>query len=180
VAILPIVLLGRAGDEVLRRPANRVRDVRDPAVQKLIDDMFETMRDAPGVGLAAPQVGVPLRLIVVERTDEQHDAFALANPEIVKVGGKRRTSEGCLSIPGFQGDIDRHESVTVKGLNREGKEVRIKAPKSSLLAQALEHEIGHINGSLYIDLVEKPEDLYRVKPAPPRSQQQKKETEAAG
>lgn len=178
MAILPIVLLGRAGDEVLRRPANRVRDVRDPAIQKLIDDMFETMRDAPGVGLAAPQVGLPLRLIVVERTDDEHGPFALANPEIVKVGGRRRISEGCLSIPGFQADIYRHEAVTVKGISREGKEVRIKAPNASLLAQALEHEIGHVNGSLYIDLVEKPDDLYRVKPVPPRSQQ--KEKEAAG
>ena len=165
MAILPIVLLGTKNDAVLKKPASRVRDVREPSVQRLIDDMFETMRDAPGVGLAAPQVGVPLRLIVVEQTAEDQPAFALANPEIVKRTGQRRITEGCLSIPGYQGELVRAQSVVARGLNREGKEVRIKAPPDSLLAQALEHEIGHINGVLYIDNLENPEDLYRIRPA---------------
>ena len=163
MAIIHIVVLGGPGDDVLRRPSNRVRDVRDRSIQRLIDDMFETMRDAPGVGLAAPQVGTPLRLIVVEETDPEHPAFALANPEIVKTSGRRRVTEGCLSIPGYQGELYRSETVVAKGLDRRGKEVRIKAPKGSLLAQALEHEIGHINGNLYIDWLEKREDLYRIR-----------------
>lgn len=166
MAIIPIVKLGDANDAVLRRPSNRVRDVRDPSVQRLIEDMYETMRDAPGIGLAAPQVGVPLRLIVVERTDGDHPAFALANPEVVKRSGRRRVTEGCLSLPGYQGELDRSETVIVKGLDRNGKEIRLKAPACSLLAQALEHEIGHINGNLYIDNIERPEDLYRLRPEP--------------
>ena len=165
MAILPIVVLGGPNDDVLRRPCSRVRDVREAKIQRLIDDMFETMRDAPGVGLAAPQVGVPLRLIVVEQTDDQHPAFALANPEFVKRSGRRRVTEGCLSIPGYQGELYRSEVVVVKGIDRHGKEVRIKAPKDSLLAQALEHEIGHINGNLYIDNLESPDDLYRIRAA---------------
>jgi len=165
VAILEIVVLGGPNSDVLRRPSNRVRDVRERSVQTLIEDMFDTMRHAPGVGLAAPQVGVPLRLIVVEQTDPEHPAFALANPDIVKTAGQRRITEGCLSVPGYQGEILRAESVVVKGIGPDGKEVRIKAPAGSLLSQALEHEIGHINGVLYIDRVERPEDLYRIRPA---------------
>jgi peptide deformylase len=165
VAILPIVLLGGPGEEVLKRASSRVRDMRDRKIQRLIEDMFETMRDAPGVGLAAPQVGVPLRLIVVEQTDPEHPPFALANPEFVKRSGRRRVTEGCLSIPGYQGELFRSQVVVVKGIDRDGKEVRIKAPKDSLLAQALEHEIGHVNGNLYIDNLEGPEDLYRIRAA---------------
>jgi peptide deformylase len=162
VAVIPIVRLGQPNDAVLRNPSKRVRDVRDPAIQRLIEAMFETMRKAPGVGLAAPQVGVPLRLIVVEKTDDEHPAFALANPEIVRANGRRRVTEGCLSVPGYQGDIARAESVVVKGIGTNGKEMRIKAPKNSLLSQALEHEIDHINGNLYIDHLDTQRDLYRI------------------
>jgi peptide deformylase len=162
MAIRPIVIAGTPEGEILRRPAHRVRDVRDRAIQKLIEDMFETMRDAPGVGLAAPQVGVPLRLVVIEAT-EANPPLVLANPEIVKSFGRRRVTEGCLSVPGYQGELWRAEQVLVKGLDASGKEVRIKAPPNSLLSQALEHEIGHINGTLYTDLIEKPEDLYRIR-----------------
>lgn len=163
MAIRPIVAVGTTEGDVLRHPANRVRAVRDASVQKLIDDMFDTMRDAPGVGLAAPQVGVPLRLIVIERT-EDNEPFTLANPEIVKKSGERRITEGCLSVPGYQGELTRAQQVLVKGLDRTGKEVRIKAPPNSLLSQALEHEIGHLNGTLYIDLIGNPADLYRLRP----------------
>lgn len=163
MAIRPIVEAGTAAGELLRRPSNRVRDVRDPGVQQLIADLFETMRDAPGAGLAAPQVGVPLRLVVIERT-EHSEPLVLANPEIVKSSGRRKITEGCLSVPGYQGEVWRAERVLVKGLDAKGKEIRIKAPADSLLAQALEHEIGHINGTLYIDLIEDPQDLYRIRP----------------
>jgi peptide deformylase len=154
-----------------------VRDIREPAIQRLIDDMFETMRDATGVGLAAPQVGLPLRLIVVEQTDEEHPPFALANPEFVKRSGGRRVTEGCLSIPGYQGELNRSETVVVKGVGRDGREVRIKAPKGSLLAQALEHEIGHVNGTLYVDLLEGPDDLYRIRTTPREAVTQREERE---
>ena len=169
MAILPIVTLDSPNAAVLRRPSNRVRDVRERAIQKLIDDMIETMRDAPGVGLAAPQVGVLLRLVVIEKTDEGFPELVLANPEIVRKSGSRRITEGCLSIPGWQGELLRAEAVVVKGIGRDGKDVRIKAPPNSLLSQALEHEIGHINGKLYIDNIERQEDLYRIRTAPPRS-----------
>lgn len=169
MTVLPLVLLGQPNDSVLRAPSKRVRDMGDPSIRRLIEDMFETMREAPGVGLAAPQVGVPLRLIVVERTDDEHPAFALANPEIVRSSGRRRVTEGCLSIPGYQGELFRSASVVVKGIGRDGKELRVRAPQDSLLAQALEHEIGHINGNLYIDNLDSPDDLYRVTSAPSRA-----------
>ena len=165
MAIRPIVEAGTAAGDVLRKPANRVRDVRERSVQQLIEDMYETMRDAPGVGLAAPQVGVPLRLVVIEQTDA-NPPLALANPEIVKLSGRRKITEGCLSVPGYQGEVWRAEQVLVKALDAKGKEIRIKAPANSLLAQALEHEIGHINGTLYIDLIEDPQDLYRIRARP--------------
>ena len=105
------------------------------------------MHAAPGVGLAAPQVGIPLRVIVIG-LPEQED-IALINPQIVRRKGERLVNEGCLSLPGYVGELKRAELVTVKGLNPDGKEIRIKADE--LLAQALEHEIDHLNGVLYID-----------------------------
>jgi len=166
VAIREIVVLGSPHEAVLHRPSAKVRDLRDRALQRLIDDMFETMRDAPGVGLAAPQIGVPLRLVVVEKVHDDFPALVLINPEIVKRNGERRVTEGCLSVPGYQGELNRAESVVVKALDRTGKEIRIKAPPHSLLSQALEHEIGHINGNLYIDNLARREDLYRIRVGP--------------
>ena len=166
MAVLPIRM---AGDPVLRRKAKKVRKV-DASIQKLVDDMIETMRDAPGVGLAANQVGVLLRVIVIEvpvEDDEDEDApirrelYTLINPQIVKRSGEREIEEGCLSIPGYKAETPRSISVTVKGLNRDGKEIRIKA-KDNLLAQALEHEIDHINGVLYIDRLESTDQLVKL------------------
>jgi peptide deformylase len=116
------------------------------------------MRDAPGVGLAAPQVGISLRLVVIETPEVP--AFALINPEVVRTSGRRWLEEGCLSIPGYRGDLYRSVKVTVKGLDRQGRRVRIRAA-DDLLAQALEHEIDHTNGLLYIDLLNGPEHLHR-------------------
>lgn len=160
MAILPI---RRAGDPVLREKARRVRKI-DSSIQKLIEDMWETMYDAPGVGLAAPQVGVPLRVIVIDVPE--HEPIALVNPEIVKRSGERRVDEGCLSVPGFRGEITRSVKVVAKGIDpATGKEVRIKA-ENDLLAEALEHEIDHINGILYIDYLPGPEALIPLSDAP--------------
>lgn len=174
MAVLPIRILG---DPVLREKAKRVRKI-DASIQQLIDDMIETMRDAPGVGLAANQVGVLFRVIVIqvpeedeERTEDRDDwqLITLINPQIVKRSGERILDEGCLSIPGYKAQVPRSVNVTVKGLNREGKEVRIKA-KDSLLAEALEHEIDHINGVLYVDHLESMDELIKIEEEPEESE----------
>jgi len=134
----------------------------DASIQRLIDDMIDTMREASGVGLAAPQIGVSLRVIVIEVPDEE--VIALVNPEIVKRAGQRLLDEGCLSIPGYRAEVTRSLNVVVKGLDRQGRPVRIKA-KDDLLAHALEHEIDHINGVLYIDHLESLDELIRIEPA---------------
>ncbi len=160
MAILPI---RRAGDPVLREKARRVR-AGDSSIHKLIDDMWETMYDAPGVGLAAPQIGVSLRVIVIDVGDGKQ--IALLNPEIVKRSGERRVDEGCLSVPGFRGEITRSVKVLAKGLDPyTGKEVRIKS-EDDLLAEALEHEIDHVNGILYIDYLSGPDALIPLGDAP--------------
>ncbi|MBI5948376.1 MAG: peptide deformylase [Chloroflexi bacterium] len=160
MAIIPI---RRAGDPVLREKARRVRAI-DSSILKLIEDMWETMYDAPGVGLAAPQIGIPLRVVVIDVHD--YPPFALVNPEIVKRSGERRCDEGCLSVPGFRGEITRSVKVLAKGLDpKTGKEVRIKG-ENDLLAEALEHEIDHVNGILYIDYLSGPEALIPLSDAP--------------
>ena len=143
MAIIPIRVVP---DPVLRQKSKRVRSI-DGSIYKLIDNMIETMHAAPGVGLAAPQVGTLLRVIVIG-IPEQED-IAIINPEIVRRKGERLVNEGCLSLPGYIGQVTRAITVTVKGRDQNGKEIRIKADE--LLAQALEHEINHINGILYID-----------------------------
>lgn len=151
----------------LRQKAKKVKKI-DASLQKLIDDMIETMEDAPGQGLAAPQIGIPLRVIVIdakpgELEDEEQEVavqLQLVNPEIVEKSGEQFGEEGCLSIPGYVGNVRRALYVTVKGMNRKGKEVKIKA--SHNLARALLHEIDHLDGILYTDLLEKPEDLFRL------------------
>ncbi len=154
MAILPIQ---RFGNPVLREKSKRVTTV-SKSIQKLIDDMIETMQNAYGAGLAAPQVGRLLRIIIIEIPDEK--LFALINPEIVKKSGERIVTEGCLSFPGYRGEIKRAESVTCKALDRNGKAIRIKA--TDLLAQSLEHEIDHLNGILYIDHLESEDTLEKV------------------
>jgi len=147
-------------DPVLRQKSKRVRLI-DGSVQRLAEDMLETIHAVPGrVGLAAPQVGIPLRVIVIGMPEEED--IVLINPEIVRKTGERLVTEGCLSIPGYFGEIKRAESVRVKGRDLSGKEIRIKAEE--LLAQALEHEIDHLNGVLYIDHLESPDELYKVEP----------------
>jgi peptide deformylase len=147
-------------DSVLKRKAKKVQTI-DGSIKKLIRDMLETMHAEPGrVGLAAPQVGVSLRVIVIGIPEEED--IVLVNPEIVRRRGERIIDEGCLSIPGYFGQIKRAESVTAKGRDQNGREVRIKA--EGILAQALEHEIDHLNGTLYIDHPEVKETLHKVQP----------------
>ncbi|HEX5807976.1 MAG TPA: peptide deformylase [Anaerolineales bacterium] len=155
-------------DAVLRRKAHTVSQI-DKNLQTLIDDMVETMRDAPGVGLAAPQVGLSERIIVVEyfereEDEEKEDApkkvWALLNPEIIQSSEEILMGvEGCLSIPGLVGEVERHAAIQVKGLNRHGKPVKIKA--EGWLARIFQHEIDHLNGVLFPDRatrVWKPQD----------------------
>lgn len=158
MAVLPICHF--PDDPVLRQKAKRVPSI-DGSIQHLINDMIETMHQASGVGLAAPQIGVSLRVIVVQSPGEE--PIALINPEVVKRTGEQDVIEGCLSVPKYYGEIKRSAEVTVKGKDRFGKAVRIKA--IGLTAEALEHEIDHLNGILYIDHIEKPEKLHQLAPA---------------
>jgi len=156
----------QAPDPILRQKAKRVPAL-DRSVQKLIDDMIDTVHAAHGAGLAAPQVGVSLRLCVVDVPDENNpdrsEVLVLVNPEIVKRAGERIVSEGCLSLAGYQGEVKRSVNVTVKAFNRHGKPIRIKG--TELLAQALEHELDHLNGVLYIDKLEPDSQFFRLVPA---------------
>jgi peptide deformylase len=147
-------------DPMLRQKSKRVKAV-DGSIKKLIADMSETLHAIPGrVGLAAPQVGIPLRVIVIGLPEAED--IALVNPEIVRHKGERLVTEGCLSIPGYFGVVKRAESVRVKGRDVRGKEIKVKADE--LLAQVLEHEIDHLNGVLYTDHLESPDQLYKVEP----------------
>jgi len=164
MTVLPICRLPH--DRVLRQKAKKV-PVIDASIERLINNMIETMQQARGVGLAAPQVGVSLRVIVLQMPGEE--PTALINPEIVERTGEQDVTEGCLSVPGFCGQIRRPAEVVVKAKDRWGKPSRIKA--SGLMAEALEHEIDHLNGMLYIDHVEGPEKLHEIEPLAPREQQ---------
>ncbi len=149
-------------DPVLRRRAQPVRQI-DASVRRLVADMVDTLRHNAGVGLAAPQVGVSLRVAVLEMPEEP--VLVLINPTMVKRRGEYQVEEGCLSYPGYRGEITRAQKVVVKALNLEGEEVRVKA--EGLVAQALEHELDHLNGVLYIDHLESQDKLYPLEPDPP-------------
>lgn len=145
-------------DPVLKRKAHTVTKF-DKNLQTLLDDMVETMRDAPGVGLAAPQIGLSERIIVIEYYEREEDeemeetpkkVWALINPEITKVSEEKLMGvEGCLSIPGLLGEVERHAEVHVKGLNRHGKPMKVKA--KGWLARIFQHEIDHLNGILFTE-----------------------------
>ena len=156
MSVLPIC---RFPHPILKQKAKRVRSI-DSSIQKLIGNMLETMHSASGVGLAAPQLGTLLRVIVISIPGEED--IALINPQVVRRTGERLVNEGCLSIPGYIGQIKRAVSVKVKGLDQKGREIRIKADE--LLAQALEHEIDHLNGVLYIDYLESLDMLRKIEP----------------
>ncbi len=159
MTVRPIVALG---NPVLRNTARKVSRF-DEAIRTLVQDMVETMRDAPGVGLAAPQIGVPLQIAVVEA--EQDELYVIVNPEIVEAEGEHILDEGCLSVPGYWGKVTRAEKVTVKARDAHGKEIRI-ADAEGLLGQALQHEIDHLNGMVYVDRLDSLDELQRTSRRP--------------
>jgi peptide deformylase len=154
VALRPILGFDQP---VLREKAKKVSRI-DTSIVRLLDDLTETMLAAPGAGLAAPQVGVSLRVCVVKGDDTQ--IWGLVNPELVKGQGVQVGYEGCLSYPGWLGEVARYETVTVKGRNRHGKEVRIKS--TGFTARAFQHELDHLDGILFIDRLTSLDTLQRV------------------
>ena len=159
---------------VLREKAKKVARV-DMSIQRLIDDLAETMLDAPGAGLAANQIGVPLRVCVVKGDDNQ--IWGLVNPEIVKSDGVQVGYEGCLSYPGWVGEVARYEMVVVKGRNRRGKEVRIKS--TGFTARAFQHELDHLDGVLFVDRLTSLDTLRRVEDLFEEEEKEEEEKEEA-
>lgn len=143
MAVYRIVLYGE--DDVLREKAKPIAKINE-SVHKLLDDLRDTMYSNKGVGLAAPQIGVLKRAIVV---DAGEGLIELINPEILEASGKEADLEGCLSIPGVLGEVERAASVVVQGLDREGREIEVQA--NGFCARALQHEIDHLDGILFID-----------------------------
>ena len=138
------------GDQVLHAPAKPV-DALTPEIDRLIEDMIETMYAAPGVGLAAPQIGVPLRIFVVDISvgREASSLLVVVNPQIVEREGMQLEEEGCLSVPGFNATVVRPSRVVIKGLDRTGTEQQHEG--SGLLARAFQHEMDHLDGMLFVD-----------------------------
>ena len=141
--------------EILHHPDPRLRQKAKPVTafgpdfQRLVDDMFETMYDAPGVGLAATQVGVPLRVAVMDASEDRSQRMVLVNPEIVSADDKQPMEEGCLSVPEVKDTVARYNKVFLRALDRHGKPFELEA--EGLLAQCIQHEIDHLDGKLYID-----------------------------
>ncbi|MCB0061885.1 MAG: peptide deformylase [Caldilineaceae bacterium] len=162
MALLEIVKVGDRDSGILNRSVNRVRDF-GPTLHTLLDNMLETMREAPGVGLAAPQVGIDLRASVIEYPDDEDDpentmrVYELINPEVIKARGNEVGQEGCLSIPGLVADVERPTYVLIRAQDRFGKEYRLKA--YDWLARVFLHEIDHLHGVLMTD---KAEQLYKI------------------
>jgi peptide deformylase len=140
----------------LRKVAKRVErsEIPDPLFQQLIDDMFETMYAAPGIGLAAPQIGVSKRVFVVDLQDDEpgkpgHGPYVVVNPKFTVTEGEIDSIEGCLSVPGYVGDLKRFERVTCVGFDRHGKRIALEG--SGLFGRCLQHEMDHLEGLLYVD-----------------------------
>ncbi|MCB9114270.1 MAG: peptide deformylase [Caldilineaceae bacterium] len=158
MALRQIVTVKDTDSAVLLQQAVRVRDF-GPSLHQLLDDMLETMREAPGVGLAAPQIGIGQRIAVIEYPEDEDDpentrrVYEIINPEIIKKKGSDIGQEGCLSIPGLAADVERATQVVVKAQDRNGKEIRIKA--YDWLARIFQHEIDHLHGVLMTDKAEK-------------------------
>ncbi len=141
--------------DILHFPDARLRNVAKPvtevddSVRKLIDDMFETMYDAPGIGLAAIQVNDPRRVIVVDTSEERNAPLALVNPQVIEKQGEEEMDEGCLSVPGVYETVQRAEKVRVRALDRDGKQFEMDV--DGLLAVCIQHEIDHLDGKLFVD-----------------------------
>ena len=136
------------GDEILNKRAREIKENSDK-IQTLIDDMLETMYDADGVGLAAPQIGVLKRLFVIDCSEERNEPFVFINPEILETSGEQTGSEGCLSVPGIYGDVSRYTKIKVQAKNRFGKTV-IYEPEG-FLARIFQHEMDHLKGHLFTE-----------------------------
>lgn len=167
MAILSVVT---SENPSLREKSKRVSSFGS-ALENLVADMFDTLHAAEGLGLAAPQVGVPQRVFVVELPEELDEdgqvvalaeRYVLVNPEIVRRRGEQEMVEGCLSVPGYRGVVTRNTYVVIKGQNLQGRNVRYRA--EGLLAQAFQHELDHLDGILYIDRIESADKLWRIAP----------------
>ncbi len=157
---MAIRLIVKHPDPVLRERAKEVTKF-NASLHKLLDDMAETMYDADGVGLAAPQVGILKRVFVVD-ADEEHGLLELVNPEIVSREGEQLGAEGCLSIPGLQGDVKRSNKIAIKAQDRYGNPVQYEG--TELLARAFQHELDHLNGVLFLDLAESVYEARKLAP----------------
>ena len=153
------------GNPILRQKAKKIHRF-DPSLQKLVNEMFETIHASNGIGLAAPQIALSIRLFVIEYEDKEtgkHSKVAMANPEIIKSEGEQRGVDACLSIPGYYGiNVRRAARVVVKGQDVRGKPMRVSA--EGLFAWALQHEIDHLDGILFLDRLDRSEDLREVRP----------------
>ncbi len=140
----------RLGDPILSEPARGVEAIT-PEIETLIDDMIETMYAAPGIGLAAPQIGVPLRIFVIDLSlgKDPTALHTMINPEFIERDGMQLEEEGCLSVPGFTATVARPKHVVVEGLNRHGERYRLEG--TGLMARALQHEIDHLHACLFVD-----------------------------
>jgi peptide deformylase len=161
---MPVRPILSADIPVLRQKAKRVKRYNEK-LRALVDDMIETLHAANGLGLAAPQIGVSLRVAVIEMPADEEEGtparrYVLCNPEIVKAKGEQVDDEACLSLPGYVGEVTRAAVVTVKGFTPEGKPVRVKG--EGLLARVLQHETDHLDGILFVDRVESLDKLRRV------------------
>lgn len=162
MSVRPIVF---SDNPLLREKSHRVRRV-GPDMQQLVDDMVETMHATNGIGLAAIQIGVPERVIVVQLPEDEEDPesgelYAIINPELARKSREVEEGiEGCLSIPGWIGEVPRYHAVTIKGLDPQGRPVRVKA--QGWLARAFQHEVDHCDGVLFIDRIEDPENIWPV------------------
>ncbi|UCC83681.1 MAG: peptide deformylase [Gemmatimonadota bacterium] len=136
------------GDSVLRQRAGEVEEIDDD-LRQLAEEMFETMYTEEGIGLAAPQVGVSKRLFVMDIGEDEAEPQAVVNPVIIEQSGSERGDEGCLSLPGLVGTVERPAQIVIEGLDLDGKPLRIEA--SDLLARCIQHEIDHLDGVLFID-----------------------------
>ncbi len=150
VSLLSILTILEFPDERLRKKAAVVKTV-DDKIKKLVDDMLETMYESHGVGLAATQVNVHQRVIVIDVSEEKDDPLFLINPEIIEKDGIKESEEGCLSVPGFFEKVKRAEHISVRALNREGQPFEFEA--RDLLAVCVQHEMDHLNGKLFVDYI---------------------------
>lgn len=146
---MAILDIKKAGAVVLKEKCEPVTDFGAPALRRLLDDMAETMYKANGIGLAAPQIGKTIQVVVIDVDDDKHGLIEMINPKIIRKSGYEVDSEGCLSVPEIFGDVERATKVTVEYYNRRGKKQKMTG--NGLLARCIQHELDHLEGTLFID-----------------------------